>query len=275
MKLLGSLYYDAKNYEKCMAFLSQLLQKFPETGEDEDVLLMYINAGLAARQCADVVEILSSRFDFSRLEKTSPKLLEAGYSYGLCLEQEHLYPDAFYGLQQVYKQTASRERRIIILDAMNRISLKLDKHEPFQSVAKTIVQDFSLDNLEDERLLKEHPHLVLTVATYFYQLHEYERVIPSLLWLQVLPVKKYPALHQQVLFFLAECYFNQEKFTEAIPVYEELVDGVSGRYRELAALRLTTLYEQQGYQKKKAEIYRKLPEITGDSGLEKVRKKDQ
>jgi TolA-binding protein len=275
LKLLGTLYYDAKNYGKCMSSLSQLLQKFSKTGEDEDVLLMYVNAGLAVRQCADVVKISSYRFNFSRLDKTSPKLLEAGYSYGLCLEQEHLYPDAFYGLQQVYKQTGNRECRIKILDAMNRISLKLDKRESFQSVAKTIVQDFSLDNLEDERLLKEYPHLVLTVATYFYQLHEYDRAIPSLLWLQVLPVEKYPALHQQVLFFLAECYFHQEKFTEAIPVYEELVDGVSGRYRELAALRLATLYEQQGYQKKKAEIYRKIPEITGDSGLEKVLKKDQ
>lgn len=275
-KLLGTLYYEAKNYGKCMLFLSPLLKKFSQAGEDnEDTLLMYINAGLAAGQCADVVKILSSRFDFRRLEKTTPMLLEAGYYYGLCLEQEHLYPDAFYGLQQVYKQTDNREYRIKILDAMNRISLKLDKQEQFQTVAKTIVRDFSLDNLEDEKLLKEYPHLVLTVATHFYQLNEYERAMPSLLWLQGLPVKKYPALHRQTLFFLAECYFHQEKFGEAIPVYEELVDGVSGRYRELAVLRLATLYEQQGYQKKKAEIYQKIPEITGDSGLEKVIKRDQ
>jgi len=275
LKLLGTLYYDVKNYGKCITFLSQLLQEFPEAGEDEDVLLMYINAGLAAGQCADVVATLSSRFDFSRVDKTSPKLLEAGYYYSLCLEQEHLYPDAFYGLQQIYKQTGNRECQIKILDAMNRISLKLDKREPFQSVAKTIVQDFSLDNPDDEKLLKEHPHLVLTVATYFYQLQEYERTIPSLLWLQALPVKKYPALHRQVLFFLAECYFHQKKFTEAIPVYEELVDGAPDRYRELAALRLATLYEQQGYRKKKAKIYQKIPEITGDSGLKKVLKKNQ
>jgi len=275
LKLLGTLYYDAKNYEKCMISLSQLLQNFPEAEEDEDVLLMYINAGLAARQCADVVEKLSSRFDFTRVQETNQRLLDVGYSYGLCLEQEHLYSDAFYGLQQVYKQTKNRERRIKILDAMNRISLKFDKREPFQSVAKTIVQDFSLDNLEDERLLKKHPYLVLTVATYFYQLHEYERTVPSLFWLQSLPIEKYPALHRQVLFFLAECYFHQKKFSEAIPVYEELVDGVSDRYRELAALRLATLYEQQGYQKKKVEIYRKIIEITGDSGLEKVLKKNQ
>ncbi|NIA19641.1 MAG: tetratricopeptide repeat protein [Xanthomonadaceae bacterium] len=275
LKLLGTLYYDAKNYDKCMVFLSQLLQKSSKVGKDEDVLLMYINAGLVAGQCTDVVKTLSSRFDFSRLEKISPTLLEAGYSYGLCLEQEHLYADAFYGLQQIYKQNGNRECRIRILDAMNRISLKLGKREPFGSVAETIVQDFSLDNLEDEKLLKRHPHLVLAVATHFYQLHEYERAIPSLLWLQGLPAGKYPALHRQVLFFLAECYFHQEKFSEAIPVYEELVDGVPGRYRELAALRLATLYEQQGYQKKKAEIYRKLPEITGDSGLEKVLEKDK
>ncbi len=275
LKLLAALYYDAKNYGKCMVSLSQLLRKFPEAGEDEDVLLMYVDSGLVAGQCADVVKILSSRFDFSRVEQMNPTLLEAGYSYGLCLEQEHHYPEAFCGLQQVYKQTGKRECRIKILDAMNRISLKLGKRELCESVAKTIVQDFSLDNLEDERLLKGHPQLVLAVATHFYRLHEYGRAIPSLLWLQVLPARKYPVLHRQVLFFLAECYFHQERFTEAIPVYEELMNVASGRYRELAALRLARLYEQQGYRKKKAEIYKKLPEITGDSGLKKVLKKNQ
>jgi len=273
LKLLGTLYYDAKNYKKCMTCLSRFLQKFPEDGENKDVLLMYVNAGLAAGQCTEVVEKLSSRFDFARVKEADPRLMDLGYSYGLCLEQEHHYHDAFYGLQQVYEQSKNRGRRIKILDAMNRISLKLDSPEPFQSVAKTIVRDFSLDNREDEKLLKEYPYLVLSVATYFYRLHEYERVIPSLLWLQTLPVKKYPALQQQVLFLLAESYFYQKKFGEAISVYEELVDGFSGRYRELAALRLATLYEKQGYQKKKTEIYQKLPAMTGDPSLKKALKK--
>ena len=275
LKLLASLYYETKDYRKCLASLSRFLRKFPQAGKDEDVLLMYSNAGLAAGQCADVIATVSSRFDFSQVRKEKPIWVDVGYSYGLCLEREHLYADAFYGLEQVYKQADSREWRIKILDDMNRIAMKFDKHEPFQSVAQTIMQDFSLDNLEDEKLLKSHPHLVLTVASYFYQLHEYERAIPSLLWLQGMPLKKYPSLHRQVLFFLAECYFHQKKFAEAMPLYEALVNEASGRYRELAALRLTTLYTQQGYQKKKAEMYRKLPEITADPGLEKVLEKEQ
>lgn len=275
LKLLGTLYYNAKKYKKCMACLSRFLQNFPEADEDEDVLLMYVNAGLAAGQCSEVVKKISSRFDCTRVKETAPRLQDLGYSYGLCLEQEHRYSAAFYGLQQVYKQTKNRERRIKILDAMNRISLKLDSPEPFQSVAKTIVRDFSLDNLEDEKQLKKHPYLVLSVATYFYRLHKYERVIPSLLWLQTLPVKRYPALQQQVLFLLAESYFYQKKFGEAISAYEKLLNGVSDRYRELAALRLVTLYEKQGYQKKKAEIYQKLPAIIRDPGLKKALKKNR
>jgi len=275
LKLLGTLYYGAKKYNRCLDSLSRLLQAFPETVADEDVLLMYISAGRAVGQCAAVIKTLSSHFDFSRVKTSSPTLLSAGYFYGLCLEQEQRYPDAFYWFQQLYKRDGNRESKAKLLAAMNRVSLKTKKPEPFLWVAETIVRDFSLDNPEDEKLLKKHPFLVLSAATYFYRRQQYEQAIPSLLWLRELPGEKYPELHDQAVFFLAESYYHREKINDAIPLYVELVDGSAGRYRELAALRLVTLYERQGYKKKKAEIYRTLSEITGDPDLEKALEKGE
>ncbi|RLB70597.1 MAG: hypothetical protein DRH04_03280 [Deltaproteobacteria bacterium] len=269
-KLLGTLYYGAKDYNRCVDAFSQLMQAFPETMGDEDVLLMYVGAGRAAGRCAAVIAALSPHFDLSRLKNPGPALLSAGYVYGLCLEHEQRYPDAFYWFQQLYKRGDRRENKVKTLAAMNRISLRMKKTEPFLWVAKTIVRDFSLDNPEDEKLLKKHPCLVLSAATYFYRRQEYEQAIPSLLWLRGLPRGKSPELHDQAVFFLAESYYHREKINDAIPLYAELVDKSVGRYRELAALRLVTLYERQGYKKKKAEMYRKLSEITGDPDLGKA-----
>ena len=275
LKLLGTLYYGAKDYNRCLDSLSRLIEAFPEMTTDGDVLLMYVSAGRAVGQCAAVIKTLSSRFDFSRVKNPSPTLLSAGYFFGLCLEQEQRYPDAFYWFQQLYRRDDNRESKVKLLAAMNRVSLKIKKQEPFLRVAKTIVRDFSLDNPEDEKLLKKHPFLVLSAATYFYRRQQYEQAIPSLLWLRELPGEKYPELHDQAVFFLAESYYHRDKVNEAIPLYAELVDESVGRYRELAALRLVSLYERQGYKKKKAEIYRKLSEITGDPDLEKALEKEK
>lgn len=275
LKLLSILSYNQKDYKKSLASLSQLLRKFPETEKDEDVLFRFINAGLACGQCDVVTKTLSSHFDFSRVEHPDQQLLEAGYAYGLCLENEHLYPEAVRWLQHVYAQPGKRSFRIKVLAAMDRISLNSDNPELSQAVAKIIVRDFSLDKRDDEKLLKKYPYLVLTVATHFYQKQEYEQAIPSLLWLRGLTVENFPDLRRQVLFYLAECYFQQQQLNEAIPVYEELLAGAADRYRELAALRLAVLYNRQGYQKKKAALYRKLPEITGDSSLKKALKQKQ
>lgn len=275
LKLLGTLYYGAKDYTRCFDSLSRLMKTFPETLEDEDVLLMYVSAGKAVGRCAAVIKTLSPHFNFSRVKNPGSTLLSAGYFYGLCLEHEQRYPDAFYWFQQLYERGNNREYKLKVLAAMNRISLKIKKPEPFLRVAKTIVRDFSLDNSEDEKLLKKYPFLVLSAATYFYRRQEYGQAIPSLLWLRELPEERYPDLHNQTVFFLAESYYHQEKVNDAIPLYAELVDGSAGRYRELAALRLITLYERQGYKKKKAEIYRKLSEITGDPDLEKALEKNK
>ncbi|MBN2333468.1 MAG: hypothetical protein JXO49_10980 [Deltaproteobacteria bacterium] len=274
LKLLATLSYNSKNYVQCVTSLDQLLEHFPATVHDDDILLTYL---MAQSVLGKYQQALANLPPADRLfaDLGGEKRQEAAYLYALCLEQASRQDDAFLLLRKLYGQISQREEKIKVLYVLDRLSQKMGDAERAAWVAKQVLQEFSLDRRTDEQLLKEYPHLVFSVARYFYRQQEYGQAVPSLLWLKGLPVQPSQDFFHQALFLLGECYGHLDKPLDALPLYEELA-AAGGHYQELAALRLTVFYERLGYQDKKTAVYELLQRLTHDAALKReLQKKDR
>jgi hypothetical protein len=110
-------------------------------------------------------------------------------------------------------------------------------------ISREVMDNFSLNRREDEKLLRTAPELVLLVAESLFASQSYIKVLPSLLWLEKLDLKG--RLHERVTFLLAESYCRCGEPAEARVRFETLYAAGSREFHDLAALRLVTIYEAQ------------------------------
>ncbi|MEA3333736.1 MAG: hypothetical protein U9Q58_09080, partial [Pseudomonadota bacterium] len=176
---------------------------------------------------------------------------------GNCLQKLKHFDDAVVFYRLLYIHYSDPLTRVKILDTLHALAFRIDERQKLDDwISAEVVAHFSLDRRENEKLLRGSPELVLLVADHFFRTQSYVKAQPSLLWLEKLDLQG--EIADRVEFLLAEVYYRCEDLAEALVRYQALYEGGGQEFRYLAALRLVTIYEVQGYSRKRIKLYKDL-----------------
>lgn len=254
------LNYKQKDYAGAAAVGRRLLKSDENFWQQERFYFPYLSALGRLGRCREIVKYVPVRLppcEESDAPGKQRRFLDM--LAGDCLEELKRFDDAITLYRSIYDYNYRADPliRVKLLAKMLSLTGKIDEKQKLNDwISAEVVAHFSLDRRENEMLLREFPGLVLLVADYFFRAHAYNKAQPSLLWLEKLYLKG--ALADRVTFLLAEVYYRSEDLVEALVRYQALYVGDSKEFRYLAALRLVTIYEAQGYRHIRVNLYKDL-----------------
>jgi len=240
--------YQLEDFSGTVVCGRQLLKEKPGFGHEEKLYFPFIVALGRLSKCSEVVAWVTAKLPKHGAETTvaeGRRRLVLDRLAGRCLLQLGRFHEAEVFYRTLYENYSEPEIRIKLLAALYSLAAKTASPKELDEwVSQEVMNHFSLDRREDEKLLKKHPELVLLVAECLFREQQYSKVLPSLLWLEKQNLDD--RLSQRVTFILAESYYRSEEFAEALARFEMLYASAGKELRYLAALRLVTIYETQG-----------------------------
>ncbi len=252
------LNYEQNDYAGAVVVGRRLLEDDENFWQHECFYVPYLSSLNKLGKCCEIVKCVPALLP--PYDKTNPPgqprcfldMMAAN-----CLQKLKRFDDAVAFYRTLYDHYVDPLIRIRLLGALHSLAAKIDGRQKLDDwISAEVVAHFSLDRRENEKILREFPELVLLVADHFFRARLYTKAQPSLLWLEKLDLKE--ELADRVTFLLAEAYYRCQELAEALVRYQALYVGGEKEFRYLAALRLVTIYEAQGYRNKQKKLYKDL-----------------
>ncbi len=254
------LNYQQKDYAGSVAVGRWLLKADENFWQQERFYFPYLSSLGQLDKCREIVKYVPARLPpYGETEAPGKQRRFLDMLAGNCLQELGRFDDAIDLYRSIYNYNYRADPliRVKLLAKMYSLAGKIDERQKLNDwISAEVVAHFSLDRRENEMLLREFPELVLLVADHFFRARAYTKAQPSLLWLEKLYLKG--ELAGRVTFLLAEVYYRCEDLVEALVRYQALYVGDSKEFRYLAALRLVTIYEAQGYRHIRVNLYKDL-----------------
>jgi tetratricopeptide (TPR) repeat protein len=239
--------YQLEDFPGTVARGRQLLEEKPEFGHEEKLYFPFIVALGRLGKCSEVVTWVTAKLPdhgAAAAAFSDQRRLVLDQLAGSCLLRLGRIREAETFYRALYKCHSEPEVRIKLLAHLYRLAAQTAAPKELDEwVSQEVMNHFSLDCRDDEKLLKKHPELVLLVAECLFRERQYSKVLPSLLWLEKQNLND--RLSERVTFILAESYYRSDEFAEALARFELLYASAGKDLRYLAALRLVTIYETQ------------------------------
>lgn len=261
IKLLQSLLllnYQAEDYGATVAVGDKLLEEDDSFWRHERFYFPFLNALDKVDKCRRIVKYVPAYLPpYDEHGPSSQRRYILDIMAGNCLQKLARFEDAVTFYQTLYSHYLDPLTRAKLLATLHSLAARIGAGQKLDDwVSAEVMAGFSLDKREDEKLLRAFPELVLLVADHFFRAQLYVKAQPSLLWLEKLGLKG--ELAERITFMLAEACYRCEDLGEALIRYRALYEGDSKGFRYLAALRLATIYEAQGYSRKQIKLYKDL-----------------
>ena len=254
------LNYQQKDYAGSAAVGRWLLKADKNFWQQERFYFPYLSSLSRLGRCREIVKYIPARLPpYGETDTPGKQRRFLDMLAGNCLQELGRFDDAITLYRSIYNYNYHADPliRVKLLAKMYSLAGKIDERQKLNDwISAEVVAHFSLDRRENEMLLREFPELVLLVADHFFRARAYTKAQPSLLWLEKLYLKG--ELAGRVTFLLAEVYYRCEDLVEALVRYQALYVGDSKEFRYLAALRLVTIYEAQGYRHIRVNLYKDL-----------------
>ena len=254
------LNYQQKDYAGSAAVGRWLLKADGNFWQQEHFYFPYLNSLGQLGKCREIVKYIPARLPpYGKTEAPGKERRFLDMLASNCLQELGRFDDAIDLYRSIYNYNYRADPliRVKLLAKMYSLASKINERQKLNDwISAEVVAHFSLDRRENEMLLREFPELVLLVADHFFRARAYTKAQPSLLWLEKLYLKG--ELADRVTFLLAEVYYRCEDLVEALVRYQALYVGDSKEFRYLAALRLVTIYEAQGYRHIRINLYKDL-----------------
>lgn len=248
LEALLLLDYKMKDYRGVVFAGRKLLSEKPGFWREEKLYFPFIISLGRLNECREIVTYVPAKLPVyvaSAADLSVQRRLVLDELAGSCLIKLGRVDTGVSFYRTIYDHYKAPAVRVKILIALHKLARKTDRPEAlYEWVGNEVMNSFSLDRREDEKLLKESPELVMLVAEYLFRRQEYAKVLPSLLWLEKLSLAGQQG--ERIKFLLAESYYSCDELAEARVRFEALYSGKSKEFRYLAALRLVTIYEAQG-----------------------------
>ena len=248
LKSLLRLDYQLKDYQGVAASGRKLLSEKTEFWQNEKLYFPFIVALGRLNECREIVRYVPANLPAYNANTTSlsgRRRLVLDELAGSCLRKLDRVDAAISFYRTLYAHYKAPAVRIKILVALHELAQKTKRHEDLDEwVGKEVMNHYSLDRREDEKLLKKSPELVMLVAEHLFRGQEYVKALPALLWLEKLGFVG--RIGERVKFLLAESYYRCDELAEARVRFTALYAGNSKEFHYLAALRLVTIYEGPG-----------------------------
>jgi len=240
--------YQLKDYRGTVASGRKLLSEKADFWRYEKLYFPFIVALGRLNQCRDIVEYIPAKLPAYSAKTTGAsgrRRLVLDELAGSCLAKLGRVDAAVSFYRTLYLHYKKPAVRIKILVVLHKLAQKTKQPEKLDEwIGREVMNCFSLDRREDEKLLKKSPELVLLVAEHLFRSQEYVKALPALLWLEKLGLAG--SIGERVKFLLAESYYRCDELAEARVRFAALYAANSKEFRYLAALRLVTIYEGPG-----------------------------
>jgi len=240
--------YQLQDYKGVVASGRKLLSEKAEFWQDEKFYFPFIVALGRLNECREIVKYVPAKLPIYNTKTTGSsarRRLVLDELAGSCLTKLGRVDAAVSFYHTLYAHYKAPAVRVKILVALHALAQNTKRPEDLDEwVGREVMNHFSLDRREDEKLLKESPELVMLVAEHLFRSQEYVKALPALLWLEKLDFTG--RLGERVKFLLAESYYRCDELAEARVRFVKLYAGKSKDFRYLAALRLVTIYEGPG-----------------------------
>ncbi len=242
------LNYQLKDYRGVVSAGRKLLSEKTDFWLEEKLYFPFIISLGRLDECRQIVKYVPAKlpaYAAATAALSVQRRLVLDELAGSCLAKLGRVDAAVSFYRTLYAHYKAPAVRMKILVALHELARKTDRPEVLDGwVGTEVMNHFSLDRREDEKLLKGSPELVMLVAEHLFHGQEYVKVLPALLWLEKLGLAG--RLGQRIKFLLAESYYRCDELAEARVRFVALYSGNSKEFRYLAALRLVTIYEGQG-----------------------------
>ena len=261
IKLLQSLLllnYRAEDYVGAVAAGGSLLAEDANFWQEERLYFPYLSSLERVGKCDEIVKYVP-RFlpPYDETVRAGGRRYTLDIKAGNCLQKLQRFDEAVAFYRSIYAHYRDLLTRVKFLATLYSLAARIGDRQNLEDwISAEVISSFSLDKRENEKLLRNFPELVLLVADHFFKAQAYVKAQPSLLWLENLGLKG--GLADRVTFLLAEAYYRCEDLGEALARYQALYEGDSQEFRYLAALRLATIYDAQGYSRKQIKLYQDL-----------------
>jgi len=266
LETLLLLNYQSGDYPGTVTSGYRLIREQPRFWQQEKLYYPFIIALGRLDKCADIVKFVPAALPAYVDRKTAPRnprRQTLDLLAGSCRVKLGRYTDAASFYRSLYTHYSDPAVRVKLLAALCSLAGKIpDSKELDAWISREVMDNFSLDRREDEKLLRTAPELVLLVAEALFAEQSYIKVLPSLLWLEKLDLKG--RLRERVVFLLAESYYRCGEPAEARVRFETLYAAGSREFHDLAALRLVTIYEAQVRVNTNAAVPDKLEKLYRD-----------
>ena len=252
------LNYQQKDYAGSVVAGSRLLKEDGSFWQHERFYFPYLSSLDKLGECCEIVKYVPALLPaYDKTTAPGQRRCFLDMTAANCLLKLGRFADAAVFYRLLYTHYSDPLTRIKLLGTLHSLAGKIiEKQKLNDWISAEVVANFSLDRRENEKLLRGFPELVLLVADHFFRAQSYTEAQPSLLWLEKLDLKG--ELADRVTFLLAEVFYRCEDLAEALIRYQALYMGDSKEFRYLAALRLVTIYEVQGYRSKQIKLYKDL-----------------
>ena len=258
LQTLLLLNYQVKDYAGAEAAGRRLLVEDANFWQSERLYFPFLSALERVGKCREIVKYVPTSLSvYVKDVPPSQQRYIIDIMAGNSLQKLGRFDDATTYYRLLYNHYSDPLVRVKLLAVLHDLAARIEEGESLDDwISAEIIAGFSLDRRENERLLRAFPELVLLVADHFFRAQAYAKAQPSLLWLENLDLKD--ELADRVTFMLAEAYYRSEDLGEALIRYQALYEGGSQEFRYLGALRLATIYETQGCNRKQIKLYKDL-----------------
>ncbi len=258
LQSLMLLNFQQKDFASTVTRGRQLLKEDEKFWQQERFYFSYLSSLNKLGKCREIVKYVPVRLPpYDKNRAFGQRRCFLDMMAANCLQKLERFDDAVAFYRLLYTHYSDPLTRVKLLAALYGLASRIDEKQKLNDwISAEVVARFSLDKRENEKLLRESPELVLLVADHFFRAHSYAKAQPSLLWLEKLDLQG--EIADRVEFLLAEVYYRCEDLAEALLRYQALYEGDSKEFRYLAALRLVTIYEVQGYSRKRIKLYKDL-----------------
>ena len=258
LRSLLLLHYQENDYAGTVAVGRRLLKEDENFWKIERFYFPYLSSLNRLGRCREIVKYVPVVLpSYDKVAPPGQWRCFIDLMTGNCLQKLERFEDAVAFYRLLYAHYRDSLTRVKLLGSLHSLAGKVNEKQKLNDwISAEVIANFSLDRRENEKLLRGFPELVLLVADHFFQDQSYAKAQPSLLWLEKLDLKG--ELADRVTFLLAEVYYRCEDLAEALVRYQALCAGDNKGFRYLAALRLVTIYEAQGYRSKRIKLYKDL-----------------
>ncbi|MEA1924072.1 MAG: tetratricopeptide repeat protein [Pseudomonadota bacterium] len=252
------LNYQQKDFAGTVTVGRRLLKEDKNFWQEDRFYFPYLSSLNKLGKCREIVKWVPTRlppYDKKGVPGQRRSFLDM--MAGNCLQKLERFDDAVAFYRLLYAHYSDPLTRVKLLATLHGLATRIDERQKLDDwISAEVVAHFSLDRRENEKLLRGSPELVLLVADHFFRARSYAKAQPSLLWLEKLDLQG--EIADRVEFLLAEVYYRCEDLAEALLRYQALYESDSKEFRYLAALRLVTIYEAQGFSRKHIKLYKDL-----------------